>query len=143
MEKKIILLVEDNPDEVLLAERAFKKSGIPHNMVVAQNGAEALDYLYGVGKYDGRNIRIKPHVVLLDLKMPRMGGFEVLQHIRSDARTKFQRVVVLTTSSEDADRIESYRLGTDSYIRKSDDFNQFASAIKQIGLYWLYLNEAP
>jgi CheY-like chemotaxis protein len=110
---------------------------------VAQDGVEALDYLFGTGKYAGRDTNLKPQVVLLDLKMPKMDGLEVLQRIRKDERTRVLPVVVLTTSSEDRDRVESYKLGANSYIRKPVDFNQFAEAVRQLGLYWLVLNEAP
>ncbi len=143
MKTKIILLVEDNPDDVQLTLRALKKSNIMNEVVVAQDGVEALDYLFGTGKYEGRVAKTLPQVVLLDLKMPRMDGLEVLQRIRKDERTKLQPVVILTTSSEDRDRVESYRLGANSYIRKPVDFNQFAQAVNQLGLYWLVLNEAP
>jgi CheY-like chemotaxis protein len=141
--KKVILLAEDNPDDVALTLRALKKNNILNEVVVAQDGVEALDYLFGTGKFDGRDADIKPQVVLLDLKMPRLDGLEVLHRIRSDERTRLLPVVVLTTSSEDRDRVESYRLGANSYIRKPVDFNQFADAVQQLGLYWLVLNEAP
>jgi two-component system, response regulator len=140
---KSILLAEDNPDDVQLTLRALKKSKIMNEVVVAQDGVEALEYLFGTGKYAGRDTKILPQVVLLDLKMPKMDGLEVLQRIRKDGRTKLLPVVVLTTSSEDRDRVESYKLGANSYIRKPVDFNQFAEAINQLGLYWLVLNEAP
>jgi len=143
MKNKIILLVEDNPDDVQLTLRALKKSKIMNEVVVAQDGVEALEYLFGTGKYAGRDTKILPQVALLDLKLPRMDGHEVLQRIRNDERTKLLPVVILTTSSEDRDRIESYTVGANSYIRKPVDFNQFAEAINQLGLYWLVLNEAP
>ncbi len=143
MKTKVILLVEDNPDDVQLTLRALKKSNIMNEVVVAQDGVEALDYLFGTGKYTGRDTGILPQVVLLDLKMPRMDGLEVLQRIRKNERTKLQPVVILTTSSEDRDRVESYRLGANSYIRKPVDFKQFVEAVNQLGLYWLVLNEAP
>lgn len=143
MKNKVILLAEDNPDDVKLTLRALKKNNILNEVVVAQNGVEALDYLFGTGTYEGRDTKIKPQVVLLDLKMPKMDGLEVLNRIRSDERTKLLPVVILTTSSEDKDRIESYKLGANSYIRKPVDFNQFASAVQHLGLYWLVLNEAP
>jgi CheY-like chemotaxis protein len=114
-----------------------------NEVVVAQDGVETLDYLFGTGKHAGRDTKILPQVVLLDLKMPKMDGLEVLQHIRKDERTKLLPVVILTTSSEDRDRVDSYKLGANSYIRKPVDFNQFAEAINQLGLYWLVLNEAP
>ncbi len=143
MKNKVILLVEDNPDDVQLTLRALKKSKIANDIVVAQDGVEALDYLFANGKYNGRNTTILPQVVLLDLKMPRLDGFEGLHHLRSDERTRLLPVVVLTTSSEDQDRVESYKLGANSYIRKPVDFAQFMEAIQQLELYWLILNEAP
>ncbi len=143
MKSKTILLVEDNPDDVHLTLRALKKSNILNEVVVAPDGVEALEYLFATGKYAGRDPKVQPQVVLLDLKMPRMDGLDVLQRIRRDERTKLQPVVVLTTSSEDRDRVESYKLGANSYIRKPVDFNQFAEAVRQLGLYWLVLNEAP
>jgi two-component system, response regulator len=143
MNKKLILLVEDNPDDVALTMLAFKKSNILNEVVVAKDGVEALEYLFGTGKYEGRDMNIKPQLILLDLKMPKMDGLEVLQRMRSDERTKLLPVVVLTTSSEDKDRIESYKLGANSYIRKPVDFIQFAEAVRQLGLYWIVMNEAP
>lgn len=143
MKSKIILLVEDNPDDIKLTMRALKKSNILNEVVVAQDGVEALDYLFGTGRHAGRDTNTRPQVVLLDLKMPRMDGFEVLQRIRGDERTKLLPVVVLTTSNEDKDRIESYKLGVNSYIRKPVDFNQFVESVQQLGLYWLVLNETP
>jgi two-component system response regulator len=110
---------------------------------VAQDGVEALEYLFGTGKYAGRDTKIVPQLVLLDLKMPRMDGLEVLQRIRKDERTTLQPVVVMTTSSEERDRVESYKLGANSYIRKPMDFHQFSEAVRQLGLYWLVLNESP
>ena len=143
MKSKIILLVEDNPDDVKLTLRALKKSNILNEVVVAQDGVEALDYLFGTGKFEGRDTRSMPQMILLDLKMPRMDGLEVLHRIREDERTKVLPVVILTTSSEDKDRVESYKLGANSYVRKPVDFNQFVEAVKQLGLYWLVLNEVP
>jgi two-component system response regulator len=138
-----ILLVEDNPDDVKLTLRALEKSKIANRVEIASDGVEALDYLFGRGKYSGRDISVKPQVILLDLKMPKMDGLEVLQRIRSDEKTKLLPVVILTTSIEDRDRIESYKLGVNSYIRKPVDFNQFVDAVQQLGLYWLVINEAP
>jgi two-component system response regulator len=143
MNSKVILLVEDNPDDVKLTERALKKSKILNEVIVAQDGVEALDFLNGTGVFAGRDTTVLPQVVLLDLKMPRMDGLEALQHIRADEKTKLLPVVVLTTSSEDRDRVESYKLGANSYIRKPVDFEQFVSAVQNLGLYWLVLNEAP
>jgi two-component system response regulator len=141
MKNKVILLVEDNPDDVKLTMRALKKSNVLNEVVVAQDGAEALDYLFCTGKYSGRDKKHMPQVVLLDLKMPKVDGFEVLQRIRSDERTKLLPVVVLTTSSEDKDRVASYQFHANSYVRKPVDFDQFTEAVKQLGLYWLLLNE--
>ena len=143
MKTKNILLVEDNPDDVQLTLRALKKNKIMNEIIVAQDGVEALDYLFGAGKFAGRDLSVMPQLILLDLKMPRMDGLEVLHRIRADERTKILPVVVLTTSSEDIDRIESYKLGANSYVRKPVDFNQFAEAVNQLGLYWLVLNEGP
>jgi len=143
MMNKVILLVEDNPDDVKLTLRALKKSNILNEVVVAQDGVEALDYLFGTGEHAGRDTRVMPQLVLLDLKMPKLDGLEVLQRLRGDARTKLLPVVVLTTSSEDKDRIESYKLGANSYVRKPVDFDKFVDAVRQLGLYWLVLNEAP
>jgi two-component system response regulator len=143
MKGNIILLVEDNPDDVKLTLRALKKSNILNEVVVAEDGVEALDYLFGTRKYAGRDTNDKPQLILLDLKMPRLDGLEVLHRIRADERTALLPVVILTTSNEDRDRIESYKLGANSYIRKPVDFNQFVEAVQQLGLYWLVLNEAP
>jgi two-component system, response regulator len=143
MNKNPILLVEDNPDDVDLTIRALKKSNILNEIVVAKDGVEALDYLFGTGRHEGRDTSIRPQVILLDLKMPRMDGIEVLRLLRADERTQLLPVVVLTTSSEEKDRIESYRLGANSYVRKPVDFTQFADAVRQLGLYWLVLNEGP
>lgn len=143
MKNKIILLVEDNPDDVKLTLRALNKSNILNEVVVANDGVRALDYLFGMGEHSGRDISVMPQVILLDLNMPKLDGLEVLQKIRTDERTKLLPVVVLTTSSEDRDRIESYKLGANSYVRKPVDFNEFAKAVNQLGLYWLLLNEAP
>jgi len=143
MKDKVILLVEDNPDDVKLTLRALKKSNIRNEVVVASDGVKALDYLFGTGEYSGRDTSKVPQVILLDLNMPRLGGIEVLQRMRADERTKLLPVVVLTTSNEDAGRIDSYRLGANSYVIKPVDFDQFAKAVQQLGLYWLVLNEAP
>ncbi len=143
MKNKVILLVEDNPDDVKLTMRALKKSNILNEVIVAQDGAEALDYLFCTGKYSERDKNVLPQVVLLDLKMPKVDGLEVLQRLRNNERTKLLPTVVLTTSNEDRDRIESYKLGANSYIRKPVDFEQFVNAVQSLGLYWLVLNEAP
>jgi len=143
MEEKIILLVEDNPDDVELTLRAFKKCNIANEVVVARDGVEALDYLFGTGAYAGRDLSVMPAVVLLDLKLPRIDGLEVLRRLRADERTRCLPVVVLTSSNEDQDVVNSYQLGANSYIRKPVDFIQFIEAARQLGIYWLLLNEAP
>ncbi len=140
---KCILLVEDSPDDEALALRAFRRHHISNEVVVAHDGVEALDYLFGTGMYTERDIREKPSVVLLDLKLPRLDGIEVLRRIRADERTKLLPVVVLTTSSEEQDMLDSYSLGCNSYIRKPVDFIQFSEAIRQLGMYWLLMNESP
>ena len=138
-----ILLVEDNPDDELLTLLAFKENNIMNSVVVAHDGEEALDYLFGKGKYKGRNIAELPQIVLLDLKLPKVDGLEVLREIRSSEHTKLLPVIVLTSSREELDVVRSYRSGANSYIRKPVDFEQFSIAIKQLGLYWLVLNESP
>ncbi len=143
MKNKVILLVEDNPDDVKLTMRALKKSNVLNEVIVAQDGAEALDYLFCAGKYSDRDKNVMPQVVLLDLKMPKVDGLEVLKRIRADEKTRLLPVVVLTTSSEEKDRVSSYKLGANSYVRKPVDFNQFVEAVQQLGLYWLVLNETP
>jgi len=140
---KVILLVEDNPDDEALTLRALKKNNIKNDVVVARDGVEALDYLFGTGKYAGRDTALIPQVVLLDLKLPKMEGLEVLRRVRTDKRTKLLPVVILTSSNEDEDRIAGYGLGANSYVRKPVDFNQFLDAARHLGLYWLVLNEAP
>jgi CheY-like chemotaxis protein len=143
MDNEIILLVEDNPDDVLLTKRAFKKSNILNELVVASDGVEALDYLFGTGTYEGRDLSIMPVLILLDLRLPKLDGIEVLRRIRDNERTKLIPVVVLTTSKEQKDLLESYSLGANSYIRKPVDFDQFVQAVRQLGLYWVLLNEPP
>jgi len=138
-----ILLVEDNPDDVALTERALKKARIANSVVVARDGPEALDFLLGTGPYAGRDTGIMPEVILLDLKLPKMDGLEVLRRLRADQRTKLLPVVVLTSSKEDQDLTRSYELGANSYIRKPVDFKQFVKAVQDLGLYWLVLNEPP
>ncbi|MBW2566084.1 MAG: response regulator [Deltaproteobacteria bacterium] len=143
MEEKTILLVEDNPDDELLAVRALRKNKIMNKVVVARDGAEALDYLFGTGPYEGRDMSEMPQVILLDLKLPKVDGLEVLKRLRNDERTKVIPVVVLTSSKEERDLTDSYQLGANSYIHKPVDFAQFTEAIRQLGLYWLVLNESP
>ena len=140
---KVILLVEDNPDDEALTLRAMRKNNIANEIVVARDGAEALAYIFGTGKYEGRDLRETPQVILLDLNLPKIGGLEVLKRIRSDERTALYPIVILTSSKEERDLVESYRFGANSYIRKPVDFTQFSEAIRQLGLYWLVLNEVP
>jgi two-component system, response regulator len=142
-DKKIILLVEDNPDDEALTLRALKKNNIMNEVVVARDGAEALDYLFGTGAHAGRAVSDLPQIVLLDLKLPKVDGLEVLRRVRADERTRLQPVAILTTSNEDRDILSSYKLGANSYIRKPVDFEQFMEAVRQLGLYWLVLNIAP
>lgn len=139
----LILLVEDNRDDEALTRRALSKNNIRNEIVVAQNGAEALDFLFGTGAYAGRNIENMPHLVLLDLKLPKVDGLEVLKRLRADVRTRLLPVVVLTSSDEERDRLESYGLGANSYIRKPVEFTEFMEAVRQLGLYWLVLNRPP
>jgi two-component system, response regulator len=138
-----ILLVEDNPDDEALTLRAFKKSNLTNQVVIARDGVEALDYMFGTGNYEGNDISLSPHLVLLDLKLPKLDGLEVLERLRADDKTKLVPIVVLTSSKEQEDVVTSYTLGANSYIRKPVDFNQFVNAIQQLGLYWLVLNEFP
>ncbi|HXN45737.1 MAG TPA: response regulator [Bryobacteraceae bacterium] len=141
--KLVLLLVEDNPSDVGLTERALEKARIINKMVVAQDGQEALDFLWAEGAYAGRDAADLPSLVLLDLKLPKVSGLDVLRRIRADARTRRLPVVILTTSKEEQDVAAGYELGANSYIRKPVDFRQFAAAVEQLGLYWLVLNEAP
>jgi CheY-like chemotaxis protein len=143
MKEKIILLVEDNPDDITLTLRALKKNSIFNEVVVAKDGVEALDYLFGTGIYAGRDTSVMPVVTLLDLKLPKIDGFEVLKRVRSNERTKLIPVVILTSSKEDDDLINGYSLGANSYIRKPVDFEQFTEAIRELGLYWILINEPP
>ena len=139
--KKSILLVEDNRDDEELTKMAFEQSGINNEVEVVRDGAEALDYLFGTGTHAERDISAKPTVILLDLKLPKVSGLEVLRRLRKDERTQFLPVVILTTSKDDRDIISSYKLGCNSYVRKPVDFNEFLTATQQLGLYWLSLNE--
>lgn len=138
-----VLLVEDNPDDEALTLRAFRKSNLTNEIVVARDGVEALDYLFGTGTYTGRDHEELPQIVLLDLKLPKVDGLEVLERIRASEKTKMLPVVILTSSKEQEDLISSYSLGANSYIRKPVDFNQFIQAVQQLGLYWLVLNQYP
>jgi CheY-like chemotaxis protein len=143
MKNKIILLVEDNPSDIGLTKRALAKHRITNELVVAENGQEALDYLFGAGAHAGRDVTELPTVVLLDQKLPKFNALEVLRRIRDNPRTKRLPVVILTTSKDEQDIMNSYDLGANSYIRKPVDFHQFAEALRQLGLYWLVLNEPP
>ena len=143
MDDRIMLLVEDNPSDEALTLRAFRKNNIVNEVVVARDGVEALDYLFGTGRYEGRDLRKMPVVTLLVLKLPRIDGLQVLRRVRGDDRTSLLPVVILTSSKEEQDIIASYRLGANSYVRKPVDFEQFADAIRQLGLYWMVLNEGP
>jgi CheY-like chemotaxis protein len=143
MSNKPILLVEDNADDEMLTRRALKKNNILNEVIAAHDGVEALDYLFGKGIHKDRDMSIPPAIVLLDLKLPRVDGLEVLRQLRSDTRTKLLPVVILTSSKEEQDLITGYSLGANSYIRKPVDFGQFMEAVRQLGLYWLVLNEAP
>ena len=139
----MILLVEDNPDDEALTIRALKKNNIGNELVVVRDGAEALDFLFATGAYSGRNLNKKLQVILLDLKLPKVDGLEVLRRIRADERTRLLPVVILTSSKEESDLLTGYSLGANSYVRKPVDFNQFVEAVRNLGLYWLILNEAP
>ena len=140
-ENKTILLVDDNQDDVDLTLRALRGSKIGNEVVVTRDGVEALDYLWGTGTYEGRDTRIQPQVILLDLKMPRMDGLETLRRLREDVRTRNTPVVILTSSSEESDLFESYGRGANSFVRKPVDFVRFAEAVQHLNLYWLVLNE--
>ena len=143
MHNKIILLVEDNLDDETLTLRALHKNKILNEIIVARDGAEALDFLFGTGIYAGRDTTIQPQLILLDLKLPKVDGLEVLKRLRADPRTALQPVAILTTSNEERDIVASYQLGANSYIRKPVDFDSFIEAVRQLGLYWLVLNTAP
>lgn len=143
MNSRPILLAEDNPDDQQLALRAFKKSNLSNEIIIAKDGVEAIEYLFGTGPYAGSELPPLPAVALLDIKMPRMDGLEVLAAIRENERTRFLPVVILTSSKEEQDIVRGYSLGVNSYVRKPVDFNEFLKAIQHMGLYWLILNEAP
>ena len=143
MDAKIILLVEDNADDELLTLRALAKNNIMNEVIVVRDGAEALDFLFGRGAYDTRDLQVMPTVTLLDLKLPKIDGLEVLRQVRADERTRLLPIVILTSSKEEQDLLSGYRLGANSYVRKPVDFAQFVDAVRQLGLYWLVLNERP
>src|SRR5689334_18891752 len=143
MEEKMILLVEDNPDDEALTIRALKKNNIGNRLVVARDGVEAIDFLFAKGAYADRDASDLPQLILLDLKLPKMDGLEVLRRIRADERTSILPVVILTSSKEEQDLIQGYKLGANSYVRKPVDFSQFLDAVHQLGLYWLVINEVP
>ncbi|MGB9128026.1 MAG: response regulator [Thiobacillus sp.] len=143
MHNKVILLVEDNPDDETLTLRALSKSKILNEIVVARDGAEALDYLFGTGIHAGRDVTVQPQLILLDLKLPKIDGLEVLKRLRADPRTALLPVTILTTSNEERDVITSYKLGVNSYVRKPVDSDAFIEGVRQLGLYWLVLNTPP
>ena len=143
MEPKIILLVEDNPDDEELTRRALKDANIANEIVVVGSGIEALDYLFGIGAYADRDLSRLPQLILLDLKLPYLSGLQVLERLRTDPRTKLIPVVILTSSTEEEDVLASYQLGANSYVRKPVDFDEFTEAIRHVGLYWLLINEPP
>jgi len=141
--EKMILLVEDNPNDEELTLRALKKANIANQVAIARDGQEALDFLFSTGKYAGREPPTMPAVVLLDLKLPKLDGIDVLQRIRADPRTKLIPVVILTSSSEDEDMVRSYQSGANSYVRKPIEFSAFANAVTQLGMYWVLINQIP
>ena len=143
MKNRKLLLVEDNPSDIKLTKRALALNQITNELIIAEDGREALDYLFATGQYADRDVRDIPAVVLLDLKLPRIDGLEVLQKIRANEITRLLPVVILTSSDQEADMIASYKLGANSYIRKPVDFHQFAEAVHTLGMYWLLLNEPP
>ena len=141
--EKMVLLVEDNPDDEALTMRALKQSKLANEIIITRDGNEALEFMFGTGKFEGRDVSHTPAVVLLDLKLPKLSGLEVLERLRADPRTKLVPVVVLTSSSEDEDMLRSYQLGANSYVRKPVVFGKFADAVSQLGLYWVLLNQLP
>ena len=143
MKNQVIMLVEDNPDDEALTVRALRKNKVVNEIVVARDGVQAVEYLFCEGAHAGRDNKDKPQVVLLDLKLPKLDGLEVLRRLRADPRTKLIPVVILTSSNEEQDRMTGYGLGANSYVRKPVDFDQFVIAATQLGLYWLVLNEPP
>jgi two-component system, response regulator len=143
MSRKVILLVEDNPDDELLTLRALKKTGVENEVVVAHDGVEALDYLFASGSHSGRDPAVMPQLILLDLKLPKVDGLEVLRRLRSDERTRLLPVVILSSSREHRDMLDGYSLGANSYVRKPVNFEQFVMAVELLRRYWLVLNEDP
>jgi two-component system response regulator len=143
MGNKFILLVEDNPDDEALALRALKQNRIDNGVVVVRDGAEALDYLFGKGKYAGRDLNVMPALILLDLKLPKVDGLEVLKQLRANPLTALLPVAMLTSSREESDLLAGYKLGLNSYILKPVDFDQFTEAVRNLGVYWLAINETP
>jgi two-component system, response regulator len=141
MSEKSILVVEDNPDDEELTLRALRKGNLANDIVVVRDGREALDYIFGTGQYEGRDLSRMPTVVLLDLKLPKLNGLQVLETLRADPRTRLMPVVVLTSSSEDEDMLRSYELGANSYVRKPVEFGAFIDAVSQLGLYWMIFNQ--
>lgn len=143
MKSGMIVIVEDNPDDEVLMLRAFRQHNFANEIVVLRDGVEAVDFMLGTGAYQGRDTSVQPHVILLDLKLPKLNGLDVLKRLRADPRTAIIPVVVLTTSKEEADMIASYRLGANSFVTKPVEFMKFVEAVKQLGLYWLLLNQTP
>lgn len=143
MSEKVILVVEDNPDDEEFTLRALKRAKVTNEIVVTRDGSEALDWLYGSGAYAGRDTNVSPAVVLLDLKLPKLSGIDVLRRMRAEESTRYTPVVVLTSSSEDEDMLRSYASGANSYVRKPVEFADFANAVAQLGVYWMLLNEPP
>lgn len=143
MDKRAILLVEDNKDDIDLTIRALKQSNIKNEIVVLNDGEEALEYLFHEGKYSGLDPAERPAIILLDIKLPKLNGLEVLKKLRSDEKTKIIPVIILTSSEEESDMLNGYNLGCNSYVQKPVDFEQFSKAVSQLGLYWLLLNESP
>lgn len=138
-----ILVVEDNPDDVELLLRALRKNKIANHIAITRDGAEALDYLFAAGEYADRDASETPRIILLDLKLPKLNGLQVLERIRADKRTELTPVIILTSSKEEQDLISGYKYGANSYVRKPVDFNEFVDAVRHIGLYWLLINETP
>jgi two-component system response regulator len=141
--RRAVLIVEDDPDDEELALRALNKINIANEIVVVRDGAEALEYLFGTGAYSGRDAEELPEVILLDLKLPKVDGLEVLKRLRADQRTETVPVVILTSSDEQRDVVDSYKLGANSYVRKPVEFDEFMQAVEELGLYWLLLNQVP